>query len=150
MSQNEEALQVLFICVHNSARSQMAETYLNELGGGRFAAESAGLEPGELNPYVVQAMAEDGYDISENETESVFNYYNEGRRYDYVVAVCSKEAQERCPLFPGKARRLHWPFPDPSSFKGSEEERLAFTRQVRDQVKARVKEFISSVEAGSI
>jgi arsenate reductase len=124
----------------------MAETYLNDFGGGRIHAESAGLEPGELNPYVVQVMREDGYDISGNSTDSVFTFYNEGRRYDYVITVCDKEAAERCPIFPGRAEQLHWPFPDPSSFRGSEEERLAFTRRVRDQIKARVRELTEQLD----
>jgi arsenate reductase len=135
--------RVLFVCIHNSARSQMAETYLNALGEGRYIAESAGLEPGSLNPYVVRVMEEEGYDISENETNSVFNFYNEGRRYDYVIAVCSRDAQERCPIFPGRAQHLHWPFPDPSSFHGEEAEKLAFTRKVREQIKAAVRGFIA-------
>lgn len=134
--------KILFICVHNSARSQMAETFLNELGEGRFAAESAGLEPGQLNPRVVQAMAEEGYDISGNSTNSVFEFYQEGRSYDVVVAVCSKEAAERCPIFPGAKKLLHWPFDDPSSLSGSEEAALEATRKIRDQIKARILRFI--------
>jgi arsenate reductase (thioredoxin) len=134
--------RVLFICIHNSARSQMAETFLNDLGKGKFFAESAGLEPGTLNPMVVKVMAEAGYDISGNSTKSVFDFRTEGRSYDYVVAVCSKEAEERCPVFPGAGVRLHWPFGDPSSFQGSDEEKLAFTRSIRDEIKSAVEAFI--------
>ena len=135
--------KVLFICIHNSARSQMAETFLNDLGGEKFAAESAGLEPGTLNPLVVQVMAEEGYDISGNSTNSVFDFHKEKRSYDIVVAVCSKEAEERCPIFPGAGERLHWPFDDPSSMQGSQEDRLQATRRVRDQIKAKIEEFIA-------
>ncbi|HDQ13466.1 MAG TPA: arsenate reductase ArsC [Sediminispirochaeta sp.] len=135
--------KVLFICIHNSARSQMAETFLNDLGGEWFQAESAGLEPGTLNPLVVQVMAEEGYDISGNSTNSVFDFYQQQRSYDFVVAVCSKEAEERCPIFPGARRRLHWPFDDPSSMGGSEQERLEATRRIRDQIKAKIGEFIA-------
>jgi len=135
--------KVLFICIHNSARSQMAETFLNDLGGEKFAAESAGLEPGTLNPLVVQVMAEEGYDISGNSTNSVFDFHKEKRSYDIVVAVCSKEAEERCPIFPGTGERLHWPFDDPSSTQGSQEERLQTTRRIRDQIRAKIEAFIS-------
>ena len=134
--------RVLFVCVHNSARSQMAETFLNDLGGEGFEAESAGLEPGSLNPYVVKVMAEAGYDLSGRSTDAVTDFYNEGRSYDVVVTVCSRDAAEQCPIFPGRGARLHWPFDDPSSFEGSEEEKLEFTRKVRDQIRDRIREFI--------
>jgi arsenate reductase len=143
-----KTIKVLFICVHNSARSQMAEAFLNRLGEGRFQAESAGLEPGVLNPRVIQVMAEAGYDISRNTTNGVMEYYGENRAYDVVITVCSKEAAERCPIFPGKGRRLHWPFDDPSSFIGSEEEILAKTREVRDGIRARILEFIEEETGG--
>ena len=134
--------RVLFICVHNSARSQMAEAFLNDLGGDRFAVMSAGLEPGTLNPYVVRAMEEIGYDISGNSTDSVFEIWKSGQIFDFVIAVCSKEAEEKCPIFPGVSHRLHWPFGDPSSQKGSDEEIMAFTRNVRDQIKEAIETFI--------
>lgn len=135
---------VLFLCVHNSARSQMAEAFLKRHGNGRFEAESAGLEPGRLNPYVVRAMAEVGIDISRNQTKSVFDMYNAKRSFQVVVTVCSKEAAERCPIFPGLAERHHWPFDDPSSFKGTDEEIMERVRRVRDQIEAAVKEFVST------
>ncbi|MDX9827578.1 MAG: arsenate reductase ArsC [Spirochaetia bacterium] len=135
--------QVLFLCVHNSARSQMAEAYLNRLGKGKYRAESAGLEPGNLNPFVVRALAEDGIDISGKATRDVFSLYKAGKTYDTVVTVCSKEAAERCPIFPGKVERHHWPFDDPSKFTGSDEEIMAKLRIVRDQIKGAVKEFIA-------
>ncbi len=133
--------RVLFLCVHNSARSQMAEAYLKALGGSGVEAESAGLEPGKLNPYVVRALREEGIDISSHTTQSVFDLYRAGRRYDYVITVCSKEAAERCPIFPGRAEKLHWPFPDPSTFQGTDEEILARVRDVRNAIREKVREF---------
>jgi arsenate reductase len=134
-------ISVLFLCVHNSARSQMAEAYLRKFGGEAFIVESAGLEPGKLNPYVVRALKEDGIDISSNRTQSVFDLYKAGRRYRYVVTVCSKEAAERCPIFPGAAEKLHWPFPDPSTFTGSDEEMMEKVRELRDSIRERVRVF---------
>lgn len=129
---------VLFVCVQNSARSQMAEAFLNALCPEDFAAESAGLEPGDLNPLAVTAMAEVGIDISKNETKAVFNLFKREKHYSYVITVCDAASAERCPIFPGGARRLHWSFPDPAAFDGSWDERLAQTRQVRDQIRARI------------
>ncbi len=130
--------RVLFLCVHNSARSQMAEAFLRADYGGSFEAESAGLEPGRLNPYVVRAMGEAGIDISRNATKSVFELREAGRTYDVVVTVCSKEAAERCPVFPGKVERHHWPFDDPSTFTGDEEEIMGRVRRLRDEIRAAV------------
>ena len=135
--------KVLFVCIHNSARSQMAEAFLNELGGGRFAAESAGFEPGILNPIVVEAMKDAGLDISRNITKSVFDMAKSGRAFTHVITVCDESSAEKCPVFPGVAKRLHWSFMDPSSFQGSREEKLARTKDVRDQIKRKVKEFVS-------
>ena len=134
--------RVLFICIHNSARSQMAEAFLAKLGGSQFEAESAGIEPGTLNPRVVRALQEDGIDIRDKPTRSVFDLAKSGRSFDYVIAVCSKEAAERCPIFPGKGVRLHWPFPDPSTFTGSDDEIMGQVRSVRDAIKVRVQEFV--------
>jgi arsenate reductase (thioredoxin) len=138
--------RVLFLCVHNSARSQMAESYLRRFGGQEFEVESAGLEPGKLNPYVVRSLAEDGIDISGKKTQDVFELYRAGRRYDYVITVCSREAAEKCPIFPGVtlAERLHWPFPDPSTFTGTDDEIMAHVREVRDAIKEKVREFARS------
>ena len=133
---------VLFLCVHNSARSQMAEAYLKKFAGEVFQAESAGLEPGKLNPYVVRVLQEDGIDISSNKTQSVFELYKAGRLYRYVITVCSKEAAERCPIFPGRTERLYWPFPDPSAFTGSDEEIMTQVRAVRDEIEAKVRAFV--------
>lgn len=133
---------VLFVCIHNSARSQMAEAYVNKFGAGKWFAESAGLEPGKLNPIVVEALKEDGIDISGKKTNSVFDLLKQGKTYDYVVTVCDGANGERCPVFPGKAKRLHWEFKDPSAFQGTLEEKLAGTRIVRDQIKAKMQELI--------
>lgn len=136
-------IKVLFVCIHNSARSQMAEVFLNDFGKEKFSAESAGIEPGVLNPVVVKAMAELGYDLSGNRTKAALDLQKSGRTYDFVITVCDPDAAERCPVFPGNVKRLHWGFKDPSSFKGSDEEKLAFTRTVRDEIKAAVEKFIN-------
>jgi arsenate reductase (thioredoxin) len=142
-------ISVLFICVHNSARSQMAEAFLKKIGGDDFEVESAGIEPGLLNPYVVRALEEDGIDISGKKTQSVFELFKAGRKYRYVVAVCSREAEERCPIFPGPSERLHWPFDDPSTFTGGDEEIMARVRAVRDEIREKVREFVDVVRASA-
>jgi arsenate reductase len=135
---------VLFVCIHNSGRSQMAEALLRKFGGERFEAESAGLEPGSLNPIVVAAMKELGVDISAAKTKSVFDMLQAGRRFDLVVTVCDEASSERCPVFPGQVReRLHWGFRDPAAFKGTDAEKLARTREVRDEIAAKIKEFVA-------
>ena len=130
--------KVLFICVHNSARSQMAEAFLNALCGDQFEAHSAGLEPGNLNPLAVEAMREIGIDISHNQTQSVFDVFKSGELFAYVITVCDESSAERCPILPGVTHRLHWSFPDPAGLSGSREERLAGTRKIRDQIRARI------------
>ncbi|OJU55597.1 MAG: low molecular weight phosphatase family protein [Bacteroidales bacterium 45-6] len=137
-------LNVLFVCLHNSARSQMAEAFLNSLGGDSFYAESAGLEAGTINPYVVQVMKEVGIDISQNKTDSVFEFFKQGRLYAYVIAVCDAANAERCPIFPGVCNRLNWSFPNPAEFKGTDQEILAETRKVRDMIKTEIEKFIVS------
>jgi len=136
-------VRVLFVCIHNSARSQMAEAFLNHFGEGRFAAESAGLEPGRLNPRMVAVMREIGFDISKNSTRSVSEVLKGGKQFDYVVTVCDEASAERCPVFPGPGRRLHWGFADPSSLTGTEEEKLRRTREIRDEISARVKSWVA-------
>ena len=120
----------------------MAEAYLNHLGTDLFEAESAGLEPGNLNPLAVTVMKEEGIDIAGNRTKDVFEFLRQGRRYDIVVTVCDETAADRCPVFPGPGKRVHWGFADPSALTGSEEERLAAARQIRDQIKHRVEAFV--------
>jgi len=134
--------KVLFVCVHNSARSQIAEAYLKQMAGDRFEVESAGLEPGKLNPIVVEAMKEVGIDISQNKTKSVFDFYKQGKQYDSVITVCDESQAGSCPIFPGKGQRLHWGFDDPSSFTGSNEEKLVKTRVIRDAIKSKIEEWL--------
>jgi arsenate reductase (thioredoxin) len=136
-------IKVLFLCIHNSARSQMAEAYLKKFGSDKFFAESAGLEKGKLNPLAVQVMKEDGIDISNNDTKSVFEFHEAGKTYDYIITVCDKQASDRCPYFPGMKSKINWRFPDPSKFTGTEEEKLQKTRQVRDTIKEAVYTFIA-------
>jgi arsenate reductase (thioredoxin) len=136
-------IRVLFVCVHNSARSQMAEAFLSHLGGDRFEAESAGLEPTEINPLVIEAMKEIDIDISSNRTNSVFDFFKQGRLYRYVVTVCDEASAERCPLFASHATYIHWPFENPATFTGSYDERLGKIRDLRDRIKKKVEKFIT-------
>jgi arsenate reductase len=138
-------IKVLFVCVHNSARSQMAEAFLKKHGGERFEVESAGLQPGTLNPLVVEAMREAGIDISQNLTKSVFDFFKQGKRYHYVVTVCDESQSGKCPVFPGGLQRIHWSFADPSSFQGTHEEKLVRTRQVRDQIESKIQEWLRTM-----
>ena len=130
--------KVLFICVHNSARSQMAEAWLNEICADYFEAESAGLEPGQLNPLAVQVMHEVGIDISNNKTQAVFDVFKTGQFFPYVITVCDESEATGCPIFPGVTTRLHWSFPDPSKLTGTQWERLEGTRKIRDDIRARI------------
>jgi arsenate reductase (thioredoxin) len=138
--------RVLFVCVHNSARSQIAETFLKVLAGDRFEVMSAGLEPGTLNPLVVEVMKEIGIDISQNQTKSTFDLYKKGELFSYVITVCDAASAETCPLFPGLVTaQMHWSFADPSSFAGTYEEKLAQTRTVRDAIKTKIEEWLKEV-----
>lgn len=137
--------KVLFICVHNSARSQMAEAWLNYTCGDFFAAQSAGLEPGTLNPLVVDAMAEVDVDLSRKRTQKVFDVWKSGQLFAYVITVCDEASAERCPIFPGPASRLHWSFPDPSMLTGSREEKLRKVGEIRDAIRQKVEEWCEAV-----
>jgi arsenate reductase len=112
------------------------------MGKERFQVESAGLEPGSINPLAVEAMKEIGIDISHNTTKSVFDLYIKDKLFRYVIAVCDESALQRCPIFPGFATRLSWILEDPSSFTGTYEERLDKTRRLRDRIKEHIMEFI--------
>jgi arsenate reductase len=136
--------KVLFVCIHNSARSQMAEALLNQYCGNQFEAHSAGLEPGILNPLAVAAMREIGIDISQKPTQSIFDVFKTGRLFAYVVTVCDEANAERCPMIPGVTQPLHWGFPDPSGFTGTWEERLQKTREVRYRIEERIKAWCAS------
>ena len=135
--------RVLFLCIHNSARSQMAAAFLKQAAGDRFDVESAGLEPGKLNPLVVTAMKQIGIDISRNETQSVFELFKSGQRFQYVISVCDEASAERCPIFPGVTTRLNWSFADPSTFTGSDADRLKQVVVVRDEIRAKIEAFLS-------
>lgn len=137
---------VLFICVHNSARSQMAEAWLNHICGEHFEAESAGLEPGTINPLVVKVMREVGMDISpQKKTRAVFDVWKSTKMFQYVITVCSEAESKGCPIFPGVTNRLHWPFPDPSQVTGSEEKKLHEIRKIRDEIRQKVEEWCEEV-----
>ena len=140
-----EKTRVLAICIHNSARSQMTEEYLRLRCGDRIQVTSAGIEPGSLNPVVVELLKEDGVDITGKETRSVFDLHEQGAAFDYVIAVCDPEAAEKCPIFPAEKERLHWPFPDPSKASGTLEEKLAYIRPIRDQIRLKVNEFCANL-----
>lgn len=134
--------RVLFVCVHNGGRSQMAEALLRALGGERFEAHSAGLEPGALNPLVVEAMREIGIDLSKARAKGVSELLELGAPFDWVITVCDETSAERCPVFPGASIRLHWSFRDPAAFQGTPEERLAQTRFLREEIRIRVEDFL--------
>lgn len=128
--------RVLFVCTHNSARSQMAEGFLRHSSGDRFEVHSAGTEAGHLRPEAVTVMSELGIDISGQTSKTLTQFLDEP--WDFVITVCD-DANESCPVFPGAATRTHWSFPDPSKAEGSDEERLAVFRDVRDQIIRRIK-----------
>lgn len=135
--------RVLFFCTHNSARSQMAEAWLNDIEGDAFEAESAGLEPGTVKPVVIEAMREVGIDLSAKTTQTVFDVLKSGRRFDYVIALCDKERAKRCPVFPGVVKRLHWPIPERPTGTATKEEQLAHVRTVRDLIKQQVEVWVA-------
>jgi len=137
--------KVLFVCIHNSARSQMAEAFLNQICSEQFEAQSAGIEPGNLNPVVVEVMQEIGIDISRNKTKAVSNMLSSGQTFSYVITVCDEASAERCPVFPGVTGRLHWGFEDPSSFRGTKLEVLQKTRKVRDAIKGKIERWCAEM-----
>jgi arsenate reductase (thioredoxin) len=141
-------MRVLFICVHNSARSQMAEAYLRRFCGDAATVASAGLAPTAINPLVVRAMAEEGIDLSGKKTQKVFDLFKDGRLFDYVVTVCEESLEGQCPVFPGVTHRLHLPFPDPAAVTGSEEEKLASVRAIRDRIRERMETLAEEIKAG--
>ena len=139
------AVRVLFLCVHNSARSQMAEAMLRAWGSDRFEAHSAGNEVSEVRPLAIRAMSEIGIDIDGQRSKSVAEYA--GQSFDYAVTVCD-DAKEACPYFTGAQRQVHWSFDDPSAASGSEDERLAVFRRVRDEIATEVRRFVDTVADG--
>lgn len=137
--------RVLFVCIHNSARSQIAEAFLKQIGGDTLEVESAGLEAGKLNPYAVEVMQEAGIDISRSRTKTVNDPRIANTPFDYVITVCQESKAGACPIFPTKGSRIAWHFADPSEFKGSNDEILRATRHVRDRIKKRVSDWYASV-----
>jgi arsenate reductase (thioredoxin) len=142
--------RILFICVHNSARSQMAAALLNKICREFFEAKSAGLEAGTLNPLAVEVLREAGIDISRNKTQRVFDVFKSGELFAYAITVCSESEAEGCPVFGGETERLYWPFPDPSKFTGSQAEKLAKTREVLKQIRGRIESFCDEHCAGEV
>lgn len=132
---------MLFLCTHNSARSQMAEGLLRALAGTRFDVASAGTEQTRVHPLAVRAMSELGIDIAGHESKTLDRFL--GEPWDHVITVCDSAA-EACPVFPGAARRTHWSFPDPSRASGSDDERLATFRRVRDEIAARLRAWLDT------
>lgn len=141
-----EKQRIMFICVHNSARSQMAEAFMRAYGKDRFEVHSAGLEAGVLNPLVVKAMEEIGIRMDGHTAKKAIDYVRRGETFDYVVTVCDESSAERCPTFPGKAVRMHWSFPDPSVLTGSDEEILAGIRPIRDAIAGKVKSWLALLD----
>lgn len=133
--------RVLILCTGNSARSQMAEGLLRHDGGEGFKVESAGVEPSHVRPLAIEVMREIGIDISGHRSKSVDEFL--GQEFDYVITVCDN-ANERCPIFPGRTKRIHWSFDDPAAAQGDEEKRLAMFRRVRDEIRERLRKFIST------
>ena len=134
--------KVLFVCIHNAGRSQIAEELLRKLAGDRFEVESAGLEPGKLNPIVVETLKEEGIDITGKQTKAVFDLVKKADHYSYVITVCDESSAERCPIFPGLSQRLHWSFTDPSKFEGTHDEKLTKTRKVKEEIRSQIKEWL--------
>jgi arsenate reductase len=140
--------RVLFVCIHNSGRSQMGESFLRHLAGDRFDVASAGVESGKLNHLVVKAMAEVGVDLSSHYAKTVQSLIDGGERYDVVITVCDETNAERCPVVPGpavntQARRLHWSFPDPSTLTGTDDEKLAGIRPIRDAIQTKIEQWLT-------
>ena len=123
----------------------MAEAWLNRICGDHFTAQSAGLEPGTLNPLVVEAMQEVGIDISKKETQAVFDVFKSGKLFSHVVTVCDETSAEKCPIFAGVTKRLHWSFPDPSVLTGTDEEKLEEVRKIRDEIRTKIEEWCGEV-----
>jgi arsenate reductase len=139
--------RVIFICIHNSGRSQMGEGFLRNLAPDRFDVFSAGIESGELNPLVVKSMDEVGIDISGQYAKKAQDLIDAGEKFDTVITVCDETNAERCPMFPGRgtninAERLHWGFPDPSALTGTEEEILRDIRPIRDAIRNKIENWL--------
>lgn len=135
--------RVLFLCTGNSARSQMAEAFLRRYADGHFEVHSAGLEPKGINPFTRQVMDEIGVDISRQQSKDLRQYL--GQHFGYLITVCAN-AEKNCPIFPGVSIRLHWPFDDPAEVEGSEADKLAKFREVRDQIDGRIQAWLRELQ----
>ena len=137
--------RVLFICQHNSGRSQIAEAYLKKIGGASFDVQSAGFEPAEaVNPMVIEVMQEEGFNLSQQKPQSVFELFKRGQLFDQVITVCS-DTEEKCPIFPGIVKRRHMAFSDPASVQGTDEEKREQVREIRNQIRQWVAQEIDSL-----
>ena len=142
-----EKIRVLFVCVSNSFRSQVAEAILNNKYGDLFVAESAGYRKKDINPLAIEVMKEYGVDISKNKVDRLLDFYNDGRKYQYVVTVCNKVFEEDCPIFPGVVSRFHWnDFANPEDYTGTYDEQLEKARKLRDDIEKRIDEFVKTVK----
>jgi arsenate reductase (thioredoxin) len=138
-----ERKRVLILCTGNSARSQMAEGLLRNMAGDRFEVASAGVAPTHVRPEAVEAMHEIGIDISQQRSKSVDEFI--GSEFDYVITVCDN-ANEQCPMFPGKTQRIHWSFDDPAAVEGDDAARLSIFRRVRDEIDQRLQAFLKDTK----
>lgn len=148
MSETSQTMRVLFLCTHNSSRSQMAEGLLRRHGGPAFQVFSAGTQPRTVHPLAIRAMQEVGIDISNHSAKGI-DVFAAGPPMDLVITVCD-EAQEACPFFPNARHQVHWGFPDPSRVTGSEEERLAAFRHIRDLIKEKIVRFLQHDPSRSV
>lgn len=140
-------IKVLFVCVQNTFRSQMAEAIMNTKYGELFEAESAGLEPGEVHPLAIEAMDQIGIDLRGKQTHSVFDFFKEHRFYSYVITVCSREAEKRCPIFPGTLRQLNWELPDVAQCQDSAQECLNQAVKLRQEIEQRIDALVQEIQA---
>ncbi|MFA7019349.1 MAG: arsenate reductase ArsC [Sphaerochaetaceae bacterium] len=136
--------RIMFVCVHNSGRSQMCEAFVKHYAPEQFDVHSSGIEAGKLNPLVVQAMAEIGISMDGQYAKPAQEYIDRKEAFDYVITVCDESSAEQCPVFPGKHVRLHWGFPDPSALTGSDEEKLKGIRPIRDSIHKRVRTWLAN------
>jgi len=139
-----DKIKVMFLCTHNSARSQMAEALLRKYAGDQFEVFSAGLEKTALHPLAGKVMEELGLDMVGHESKNLDEFLG-NINFDYLITVCAN-AETRCPFFPGAGNRMHWPFDDPAAFEGSEKERLVKFRETRDQIARKIKSWLKEIQ----
>lgn len=141
-----DRIRVLFVCVQNSFRSQVAQAIMSHKYGDQFEVESAGLNVTQIHPLAIEAMRDYGIDISQNTVDSVFDYYKEGRLYSYVITVCSRENEKECPIFPGIKMRLNWDLENPEYYTGTDEEKSDRARNLVYEIEKRIDELVSEVQ----